>query len=155
MANKLYPKLIDLLLNISWQVPKELKQRMQDYFQTLWSLNHGIDINEILRGFPEELRGGGLAFNHPIIQTVTRTDKFITLNIPLQMFPCTCTKRYFSCQFLRPLQLVALNYYRCTLKQIFVRPGNFWFTKGTRLIISIISRMVLWRLFRTLWLWPY
>lgn len=40
------------------QVPKELKQRMQDYFQTLWSLNHGIDINEILRGFPEELRGG-------------------------------------------------------------------------------------------------
>lgn len=39
------------------QMPKELKQRMQDYFQTMWSLNHGIDINEILREFPEELRG--------------------------------------------------------------------------------------------------
>lgn len=38
-------------------IPKELKRRMQDYFQTMWSLNHGIDINEILREFPEELRG--------------------------------------------------------------------------------------------------
>lgn len=28
-------------------MPKELKQRMQDYFQTVWSLNHGIDINEV------------------------------------------------------------------------------------------------------------
>ncbi|XP_025832214.1 potassium voltage-gated channel subfamily H member 8-like [Agrilus planipennis] len=39
------------------QIPKELKQRMQDYFQTMWSLNHGLDIQEILREFPEELRG--------------------------------------------------------------------------------------------------
>lgn len=29
------------------QIPKELKQRMQDYFQTMWSLNHGIDIHEV------------------------------------------------------------------------------------------------------------
>lgn len=28
-------------------MPKELKQRMQDYFQTMWSLNHGIDIYEV------------------------------------------------------------------------------------------------------------
>uniref|UniRef100_A0A182T156 Uncharacterized protein n=1 Tax=Anopheles maculatus TaxID=74869 RepID=A0A182T156_9DIPT len=28
------------------QMPKELKQRMQDYFQTMWSLNHGIDVYE-------------------------------------------------------------------------------------------------------------
>ncbi|XP_066586736.1 potassium voltage-gated channel subfamily H member 8 isoform X2 [Prorops nasuta] len=50
------------------QIPEELKQRMQDYFQTMWSLNHGIDIDEVytlindprsqtLRQFPEELRG--------------------------------------------------------------------------------------------------
>lgn len=31
------------------QIPKELKQRMQDYFQTMWSLNHGIDIHEVSR----------------------------------------------------------------------------------------------------------
>lgn len=30
------------------QIPDELKQRMQDYFQTMWSLNHGIDIHEVL-----------------------------------------------------------------------------------------------------------
>ncbi|KAA0202459.1 hypothetical protein HAZT_HAZT009238 [Hyalella azteca] len=29
------------------QIPKELKQRMQDYFQTMWSLNQGIDIHEV------------------------------------------------------------------------------------------------------------
>lgn len=29
------------------QIPEELKQRMQDYFQTMWSLNHGIDIEEV------------------------------------------------------------------------------------------------------------
>lgn len=29
------------------QIPDELKQRMQDYFQTIWSLNHGIDIHEV------------------------------------------------------------------------------------------------------------
>lgn len=29
------------------QIPKELRQRMQDYFQTMWSLNQGIDINEV------------------------------------------------------------------------------------------------------------
>lgn len=29
------------------QMPSELKQRMQDYFQTMWSLNHGIDVYEV------------------------------------------------------------------------------------------------------------
>ena len=28
-------------------VPKNLKTRMQDYFQTMWSLNHGIDPHEV------------------------------------------------------------------------------------------------------------
>uniref|UniRef100_T1KB18 Cyclic nucleotide-binding domain-containing protein n=1 Tax=Tetranychus urticae TaxID=32264 RepID=T1KB18_TETUR len=39
------------------QLPKQLRQRMTEYFQTTWSLNHGIDANEILREFPDELRG--------------------------------------------------------------------------------------------------
>ncbi|KFM57464.1 Potassium voltage-gated channel subfamily H member 8, partial [Stegodyphus mimosarum] len=39
------------------QIPKQLRQRMTDYFQTTWSLNHGIDPNEVLREFPDELRG--------------------------------------------------------------------------------------------------
>lgn len=28
-------------------MPKELKQRIEDYFQTSWSLNRGIDIYEV------------------------------------------------------------------------------------------------------------
>ncbi|XP_076345687.1 voltage-gated delayed rectifier potassium channel KCNH8-like [Tachypleus tridentatus] len=39
------------------QISKQLRQRMLDYFQTTWSLNHGIDANEVLREFPDELRG--------------------------------------------------------------------------------------------------
>ncbi|XP_064646364.1 potassium voltage-gated channel subfamily H member 8-like isoform X12 [Lineus longissimus] len=38
-------------------IPKPLKQRMQEFFQTMWSINHGIDTSEILRDFPEELKG--------------------------------------------------------------------------------------------------
>lgn len=32
------------------QMTNELKQRMQDYFQTMWSLNHGIDVYEVCYG---------------------------------------------------------------------------------------------------------
>ncbi|XP_022239906.1 potassium voltage-gated channel subfamily H member 8-like [Limulus polyphemus] len=39
------------------QISKELRQRMLDYFQTTWALNNGIDQHEILREFPDELRG--------------------------------------------------------------------------------------------------
>jgi len=28
-------------------VPRQLKQRMQEYFQTMWSLNSGIDVREV------------------------------------------------------------------------------------------------------------
>ena len=53
-------------------VPKALKQKMQDYFQTVWSINHGIDPSQVRRilieietklrlqvlaDYPEELRG--------------------------------------------------------------------------------------------------
>jgi len=29
------------------QIPSELKQRVEDYFQTMWALNHGIDPHEV------------------------------------------------------------------------------------------------------------
>ena len=28
-------------------IPKALKQKMQDYFQTVWSINHGIDPSQV------------------------------------------------------------------------------------------------------------
>ncbi|KAK3083375.1 hypothetical protein FSP39_021037 [Pinctada imbricata] len=38
-------------------IPKRLKHRMQEYFQTMWSMNNGIDTADILKDFPDELRG--------------------------------------------------------------------------------------------------
>ncbi|XP_028991163.1 potassium voltage-gated channel subfamily H member 4-like [Betta splendens] len=37
-------------------LPQQLKQRMLEYYQTTWSVNHGIDTNELLHDFPDELR---------------------------------------------------------------------------------------------------
>ncbi|XP_077364314.1 voltage-gated delayed rectifier potassium channel KCNH8 [Festucalex cinctus] len=37
-------------------LPHSLKQRMLEYFQTTWSVNNGIDCNELLKDFPDELR---------------------------------------------------------------------------------------------------
>ncbi|XP_068082449.1 potassium voltage-gated channel subfamily H member 8 [Anabrus simplex] len=60
------------------QIPKEMRQRMEDYFQTMWSLNHGIDIHETLKEFPEELRGDVSMHLHreiltlPIFNTATQ-----------------------------------------------------------------------------------
>ncbi|XP_065145102.1 voltage-gated delayed rectifier potassium channel KCNH8 [Paramisgurnus dabryanus] len=37
-------------------LPQSLKQRMLEYFQTTWSVNNGIDSNELLKDFPDEMR---------------------------------------------------------------------------------------------------
>uniref|UniRef100_A0A8C6QYI9 Voltage-gated delayed rectifier potassium channel KCNH8 n=1 Tax=Nannospalax galili TaxID=1026970 RepID=A0A8C6QYI9_NANGA len=37
-------------------LPQQLKQRVLEYFQTTWSVNNGIDSNELLKDFPDELR---------------------------------------------------------------------------------------------------
>ena len=31
----------------AYNIPKPLKQRMQEYFQTMWSMNNGIESNEV------------------------------------------------------------------------------------------------------------
>lgn len=38
------------------QIPKPLRTRMNDFFQTMWSTNKGIEPNDILKDFPEELK---------------------------------------------------------------------------------------------------
>ncbi|VDP65309.1 unnamed protein product [Echinostoma caproni] len=37
-------------------IPKQLKRRMEDFFQTTWAINRGIDLTEVLSIYPEELR---------------------------------------------------------------------------------------------------
>nr|XP_033774325.1 potassium voltage-gated channel subfamily H member 4-like [Geotrypetes seraphini] len=51
------------------RLPQQLKQRMLEYFQTTWSVNNGIDANELLRDFPDELRADiAMHLNKNILQ---------------------------------------------------------------------------------------
>ncbi|XP_067397444.1 potassium voltage-gated channel subfamily H member 4 [Emydura macquarii macquarii] len=51
------------------RLPQQLKQRMLEYFQTTWSVNNGIDANELLRDFPDELRADiAMQLNKDILQ---------------------------------------------------------------------------------------
>uniref|UniRef100_A0A8D3E0C1 Voltage-gated delayed rectifier potassium channel KCNH4 n=1 Tax=Scophthalmus maximus TaxID=52904 RepID=A0A8D3E0C1_SCOMX len=38
------------------RLPKAIEQRMMECFQTTWSVNNGIDVSELLKDFPDELR---------------------------------------------------------------------------------------------------
>ncbi|KPP70846.1 potassium voltage-gated channel subfamily H member 4-like [Scleropages formosus] len=60
------------------RLPQQLKQRMLEYFQTTWSVNNGIDANEVgsvscnpqlLHDFPDELRADiAMHLNKDILQ---------------------------------------------------------------------------------------
>ncbi|CAL8259816.1 unnamed protein product [Arctogadus glacialis] len=51
------------------RLPQTLKQRMLEYFQTTWSVNNGIDANELLHDFPDELRADiAMHLNKDILQ---------------------------------------------------------------------------------------
>lgn len=42
-------------LNI-FQIPNPLRQRLEEYFQHAWTYTNGIDMNSVLKGFPECLQ---------------------------------------------------------------------------------------------------
>ncbi|MGH0143786.1 UNVERIFIED_CONTAM: hypothetical protein FKN15_000942 [Acipenser sinensis] len=51
------------------RIPKQLKQRMLECFQTTWSVNNGIDVNELLKDFPDELRADiAMHLNKEVLQ---------------------------------------------------------------------------------------
>ncbi|XP_074972868.1 LOW QUALITY PROTEIN: voltage-gated delayed rectifier potassium channel KCNH4 [Phalacrocorax aristotelis] len=51
------------------RLPQQLKQRLLEYFQTTWSVNNGIDANELLHDFPDELRADvAMHLNKDILQ---------------------------------------------------------------------------------------
>lgn len=44
---------------LSWiprQIPNPLRQRLEEYFQHAWTYTNGIDMNSVLKGFPECLQ---------------------------------------------------------------------------------------------------
>ncbi|TNN52777.1 Potassium voltage-gated channel subfamily H member 4 [Liparis tanakae] len=51
------------------RLPHLLKQRMLEYFQATWSVNNGINANELLHDFPDELRADiAMHLNKDILQ---------------------------------------------------------------------------------------
>ncbi|GAA6109509.1 potassium voltage-gated channel subfamily H member 4a isoform X1 [Tachysurus ichikawai] len=51
------------------RLPQQLKQRMLEYFQTTWSVTNGINANELLHDFPDELRADiAMHLNKDILQ---------------------------------------------------------------------------------------
>ncbi|XP_034046370.1 potassium voltage-gated channel subfamily H member 4a [Thalassophryne amazonica] len=51
------------------RLPQQLKQRMLEYFQATWSVNNGINANELLHDFPDELRADiAMYLNKDILQ---------------------------------------------------------------------------------------
>ncbi|XP_076000072.1 potassium voltage-gated channel subfamily H member 4a [Genypterus blacodes] len=51
------------------RLPQQLKQRMLEYFQATWSVNNGINANELLHDFPDELRADiAMNLNKDILQ---------------------------------------------------------------------------------------
>ncbi|GAB1606937.1 potassium voltage-gated channel subfamily H member 8-like [Argonauta hians] len=41
----------------TYNIPKPLKHRIQDYFQSMWTMNNGINLNELFLEFPDEMKG--------------------------------------------------------------------------------------------------
>uniref|UniRef100_A0A8C1ZHJ3 Potassium voltage-gated channel subfamily H member 7 n=1 Tax=Cyprinus carpio TaxID=7962 RepID=A0A8C1ZHJ3_CYPCA len=51
------------------QIPNPLRQRLEEYFQHSWTYTNGIDMNMVLKGFPECLQADiCLHLNHSLLQ---------------------------------------------------------------------------------------
>lgn len=51
--NSFWPK---IHLPSCLQIPNPLRQRLEEYFQHAWTYTNGIDMNSVLKGFPECLQ---------------------------------------------------------------------------------------------------
>ncbi|XP_061519990.1 potassium voltage-gated channel subfamily H member 6 [Phycodurus eques] len=52
------------------QIPVSLRQRLEEYFQHAWSYTNGINMNAVLKGFPESLQADiCLHLNRSLLQT--------------------------------------------------------------------------------------
>lgn len=130
-------------------MPKELKQRMQDYFQTVWSLNHGIDIHEV------RLRA--------LWWSVFKTGKFNLVWRHSRSFPKSCagmflcifTEKSYNCRYSKRLRRDAWSCCRCISKRISALLGNIWYIKATLSLTFITFVMEAWKSCRIIWLWLF
>ncbi|XP_069509905.1 voltage-gated inwardly rectifying potassium channel KCNH3 [Ambystoma mexicanum] len=76
------------------RIPKPLKQRMLEYFQATWSVNNGIDTNELLRSLPDELRADiAMHLNKEILQlpVFDSASRGCLRSLSLSIKPSFCT----------------------------------------------------------------
>jgi hypothetical protein len=65
------------------QIPNPLRQRLEEYFQHAWSYTNGIDMNNVLKGFPECLQ-----VNHIKIKITTTTTNSIHFILIVSIIVC-------------------------------------------------------------------
>ncbi|KAM9319397.1 voltage-gated inwardly rectifying potassium channel KCNH3 [Gastrophryne carolinensis] len=75
-------------------IPKPLKQRMLEYFQTTWAVNNGIDTNELLHSLPDELRADiAMHLNKDLLQmplfSLASRGCLRSLSLNIKPFFCT------------------------------------------------------------------
>lgn len=116
-------------------MPKELKQRMQDYFQTVWSLNHGIDINEVCmsshvtrQGFTRAANVSNHLFSFSHCQTLREFPEELRGDVSLHLHREILSLPIFEAASQGCLKLLSLH-----IKTNFCAPGEFLIHKGDAL----------------------
>uniref|UniRef100_A0A673BKS1 Voltage-gated delayed rectifier potassium channel KCNH4 n=1 Tax=Sphaeramia orbicularis TaxID=375764 RepID=A0A673BKS1_9TELE len=96
------------------RLPQQLKQRMLEYFQATWSANNGINANELLHDFPDELRADiAMHLNKDILQlpVFERASRGCLRSLSLHIKTSFCAPGEY---LIRHGDALQANYYVCS-----------------------------------------
>ncbi|XP_072298397.1 potassium voltage-gated channel subfamily H member 4a [Eucyclogobius newberryi] len=105
------------------RLPQQLKQRMIEYFQATWSVNNGINANELLHDFPDELRADiAMHLNKDILQlpVFERASRGCLRSLSLHIKTSFCAPGEY---LIRHGDALQANYYVCSGSLEVLRDG--------------------------------
>ncbi|KAK7939919.1 hypothetical protein WMY93_003245 [Mugilogobius chulae] len=105
------------------RLPQQLKQRMLEYFQATWSVNNGINANELLHDFPDELRADiAMHLNKDILQlpVFERASRGCLRSLSLHIKTSFCAPGEY---LIRHGDALQANYYVCSGSLEVLRDG--------------------------------
>uniref|UniRef100_A0A8C6SMX4 Voltage-gated delayed rectifier potassium channel KCNH4 n=1 Tax=Neogobius melanostomus TaxID=47308 RepID=A0A8C6SMX4_9GOBI len=105
------------------RLPQQLKQRMLEYFQATWSVNNGINANELLHDFPDELRADiAMHLNKDILQlpVFERASRGCLRSLSLHIKTSFCAPGEY---LIRQGDALQANYYVCSGSLEVLRDG--------------------------------
>ncbi|KAJ0001183.1 hypothetical protein NQD34_006203 [Periophthalmus magnuspinnatus] len=105
------------------RLPQQLKQRMLEYFQATWSVNNGINANELLHDFPDELRADiAMHLNKDILQlpVFERASRGCLRSLSLHIKTSFCAPGEY---LIRHGDALQANYYVCAGSLEVLRDG--------------------------------